>query len=339
MRVVALKIAVDAMGGDHAPGAVVEGVIDYLREYKNNASVILVGDQEKIEQELDRLQPSPNLDYSIYHASDVIPMGESPLVGLRKRKDASVSVAVQLVKDGKASAVVSAGNTGAVVMATKLKLRFLEGVERPAIAQILPNAKGISVVMDVGANIDCRPKQLLQFSIMGSIIAQEIFGIKKPRVGLLSIGEEESKGNELTREAFKMVEQSDLNFMGNVEGQDVYAGTADVIIMDGFVGNVLLKVSESLAVFMQQMIKKEVYANPLRKIGGLLLSGAFRAIAKKADYAEYGGSPLVGVRGTCIICHGRSNPKAIKNAIREASDFISHNIDKQIIDAIKKNKI
>lgn len=330
-----MKIAVDAMGGDFAPAAVVEGAIQFLKQDTTGTSLILVGDKPKIEKELERLD-AKGLNFSIHHASEIIDMGESPLFGLRKKKDSSISVAVQLVKEGQANAVVSAGNTGAVVMATKLKLRFLEGVERPAIAAILPNKKGHSVLLDLGANTDCKAKYLVHFALMGNIIARDILGIANPKVGLLSIGEEELKGNDLTREAFKMLEKAPVNFIGNVEGKDVYAGTADVIIMDGFVGNVVLKVSESLATFLVDIIKKEIFANPIRKLGGLLLYGAFKAIKRKADYAEYGGSPLIGVNGTCIICHGRSNPKAIKNAIRVAREFVDHNVDRHIIDIVKK---
>jgi glycerol-3-phosphate acyltransferase PlsX len=323
------------MGGDFAPAAVVEGAIQYLKQDKTGTSIILVGDKPRIEKELEG-HDAKGCRYTIHHASEIIDMGESPLFGLRKKKDSSISVAVQLVKEGEADAVVSAGNTGAFVMATKLKLRFLEGVDRPAIATILPNKKGHSVILDLGANTDCKPKFLAHFALMGNIIARDILGIEEPKVGILSIGEEELKGNDLTREAFKMLEKAPINFIGNVEGKDVYAGTADVIVMDGFVGNVVLKVSESLATFLVDIIKKEIYANPIRKLGGLLLFRAFRAIGRKADYAEYGGSPLIGVNGTCIICHGRSNPKAIKNAIKVAREFVDHNVDKHIIDIIKK---
>ncbi|HRZ86732.1 MAG TPA: phosphate acyltransferase PlsX [bacterium] len=330
-----MKIALDAMGGDFAPAAIVEGAVQFLREDKTGTSLILVGDRSKIEKELDRLGAA-SLNFTIHHASETIEMGESPLFGLRKKKDSSISVAAQLVKEGSSNAVVSAGNTGAVVMATKLKLRFLEGVERPAIATILPNRKGKTVLLDLGANTDCRPMQLVHFALMGNIIARDILGLESPRVGLLSIGEEESKGNDLTREAFKMLEKAPINFIGNVEGRDVYSGTADVVVMDGFVGNVVLKVSESLSTFLVDIIKKEIYANPIRKLGGLLLSGAFRAIGRKADYAEYGGTPLIGVNGTCIICHGRSNPKAIKNALRVAREFVDHNVDRHIINIVKQ---
>jgi phosphate acyltransferase len=330
-----MRIAVDAMGGDHAPQAIVEGAILAAREYPK-IEVILVGDKFRISALLNHVEKLPK-SISIQHASEVIEMGESPLLGLRKKKDSSIAVAVQLVKEGRADAVVSAGNTGAVVTATKLKLRFLEGIERPAIGTVFRHNKGVSLLLDAGANIDCIPRHLFEFAIMGSDYAKEILGYPKPRVGLLSIGEEASKGNELTKEVFSMLEKTNLNFIGNVEGRDLLTGAADVIICDGFVGNVVLKVGESVAVYFKELMKKEFTSNPIRKLGALLLTGAFRSIARKADYAEYGGAPLIGVRGTCIICHGRSNPKAIKNAIRVASEVVSHHVNQHIVESIKAN--
>ncbi len=321
------------MGGDHAPEAIVEGAIQAAKAQPRE-EIILVGDSKRLASVLDRLGSTP-ANIRLHHASQVIEMGESPLLGLRTKKDSSIGVAVQLVKEGQADAVVSAGNTGAVVAATKLKLRFLECIERPAIATVFRHAKGVSVLLDAGANIDCKPRYLFEFAVMGSAYSKDVLGYANPRVGLLSIGEEASKGNELTKEAFKLLERSTLNFIGNIEGRDVLTGTADVIICDGFVGNVVLKVGESVAAYFKQMMKKEFTANPVRKLGALLLSGAFKSIASTTDYAEYGGAPLVGVKGTCIICHGSSNPKAIKNAIRVATEFVAHHVNQHIVESMK----
>jgi len=328
-----MRVALDAMGGDHAPEAIVEGALLAAKE-QPQTQIILVGDKNRIASLLGRAQENHS-NIIIHHASQVIGMGESPLLGLRQKKDSSISVAVQMVKEGKADAVVGAGNTGAVVAATKLKLRFLECIERPAIATTFRHLSGISVLLDAGANIDCTPRYLFEFAVMGNVYAKEILGRSNPRVGLLSIGEEEGKGNELTKETFKLLERTNLNFIGNVEGRDVLSGTADVIVCDGFVGNVVLKVGESVAAFFKEMMKKEFMANPVRKFGAFLLSGAFRSIAHKTDYSEYGGAPLIGVKGTCIICHGSSNPKAIKNAIRVATEFVGHNVNTHIVEAMK----
>ncbi len=329
-----MRIAIDAMGGDHAPDAIVEGAIQAAKAQPDR-HIILVGDKDRVAATLRQHGGQSLANISLHHASQVIEMGESPLLGLRQKKDSSIGVAVQLVKDGHADAVVSAGNTGAVVTATKLKLRFLECIERPAIATVFRHQKGVSVLLDAGANIDCTPRYLFEFAVMGSTYAKELLGHPNPRVGLLSIGEEASKGNELTLQAFALLEKSKLNFIGNIEGRDVLAGRADVIICDGFVGNVVLKVGEGVAVYFKDMLKREFTANPLRKLGALLLRGAFKSIALKTDYAEYGGAPLIGVKGTCIICHGRSNPKAIKNAVQVASEFVAHHVNAHIVESMK----
>ena len=321
------------MGGDHAPGAIVEGAV-LAAQAQPDVQIILVGDKDRVSSVLNQSRVVPG-NIRIRHASQVVEMGESPLLGLRTKKDSSIAVAVQMVKEGEADAVVSAGNTGAVVTATKLKLRFLECIERPAIATVFRHDKGVSALLDAGANIDCTPRYLFEFAVMGSAYSKEILGHSNPRIGLLSIGEEASKGNELTKETFKLLERSKLNFIGNVEGRDILAGTADVIICDGFVGNVVLKVGESVAVYFKDLLKKEFTANPIRKLGALLLTGAFKSIARKTDYAEYGGAPLIGVKGTCIICHGRSNPKAIKNAIRVATEFVAHHVNQHIVESMK----
>jgi glycerol-3-phosphate acyltransferase PlsX len=249
---------------------------------------------------------------------------------VRRKKEASICVATRLVKQGAADAVISAGNTGASMAAALFILGSLPGVDRPAIATLLPTLKEVSVLIDAGANVDCKPKHLVDFAIMGHIYARDILGVAKPAVGLLNIGEEDSKGNELTKEAFQRLKEAPIHFIGNVEGKEVYAGTADVIVCDGFIGNVALKVSEGLADVLVQFLKREITATSLGKVGGLLLKPAFSRLKKKIDYAEYGGAPLLGINGISIICHGRSSPKAIKNAIRVAKESFEKGVNRHI---------
>ncbi len=308
-----MTIALDAMGGDSSPAAEVEGAVLAAREF--NAEVVLVGDEKLLRSELDKHRTA-GLPITICHASQRVEMHESPVSVLRKKKDSSIIVATKLVRDEKASAVVSAGHTGAAMAASLLILGPVKGVERPAIAAILPTLEGVAVMLDVGANVDCKPKHLYQFAIMGHAYAVKMLQKENPRIGLLSIGEEDTKGNILTRETFRYLKNSPLNFIGNVEGKDVYSGSADVIVCDGFIGNVALKISEAVADTMGKMLSREIKKSSSGKIGYLLLKKAFAAFKKKVDYAEYGGAPLLGVNGVSIICHGRSTPKAIKNAIR-----------------------
>ncbi len=319
-----MKIALDAMGGDYAPAATVEGAIEALKE-DGNISVILVGNETAIYSEL-RKRHCADLPIDIKHASQIVEMDESPLTALRRKKDSSVRVAVDLVKSGEADAMVSAGNSG-VVMATSLYvLGKLPGVERPAIAAVMPSLKDHFVLIDAGANVDCKPLHLYQFAIMGEAYARYIFDIESPRVGLLGIGEEDAKGNELTRESFKLIKDSHVNFMGNIEGKDIFSGEADVVVCDGFVGNIALKVSEGLAEAMSKMLKREILEHASGKIGSLFLKNALRNFKKKTDYSEYGGAPLLGISRPCIISHGRSTSKAIKNAVRVAGAFHSKGI-------------
>ncbi|MBI4682511.1 MAG: phosphate acyltransferase PlsX [Nitrospirae bacterium] len=327
-----MRIALDAMGGDYAPVTTVEGAIEALKEYKD-LSVILVGNEPEIQAELDK-KACTGMPISIHHASQVVEMDESPLAALRRKKDSSIRVAIDLVKAGGADAMVSAGNSG-VVMATALYvLGKLPGVERPAIAAIMPSLKDHFILLDAGANVDCKPLHLYQFAIMGEAYAKFIFDIEKPRIGLLGIGEEDAKGNDLTREAFKLIKRSHVNFIGNIEGQDIFSSEADVVVCDGFVGNIALKVSEGLAETIAKMFKRELVekAKESGKVGSLFFKDAFKSFKKKMDYSEYGGAPLLGISKPCIISHGRSSSNAIKNAIRVAGVFHS----KRIPDIISK---
>ena len=321
-----MKFAVDAMGGDKAPLSIVEGARAACEEL--GVEVLLVGDTPALSAALTSLGPTPPC-ISIVHAGTVIAMDESPLM-VRRKKDASICVATELVKSKEAVAVISAGNSGASMAAALFILGTLPGVDRPAIATALPTLNGVAVLIDAGANVDCKPKQLVEFAIMGHIYAKDILGITRPRVGLLSIGEEDSKGNEQTKEAFKLLKTTALHFIGNIEGRDIYAGNADVIVCDGFIGNVVLKVSEGLAEALTQFLKREIVASSLGKAGALLLQPAFKRFKKKIDYAEYGGAPLLGINGISIICHGRSSPMAIKNAIRVAKESCEKGVNLHI---------
>ena len=313
-----MKLALDAMGGDNAPSSLVEGAVLAAREY--GVEILLVGDEMLLRSELSR-HSGAGLSLSIVHAGQKVEMDESPSSVVRKKRDSSVWIATELVKRGEASAVISAGNTGASMATSLLILGTVAGVERPAIATLLPTFCGSSLMLDVGANVDCKPIHLLQFAIMGHVFAQKIMGVSSPRIGLLSIGEEDTKGNELTKEVFKELKRLPLNFIGNVEGRDVYSGAADVIVCDGFIGNVALKISEGLCDAIVKFLRREMLQSVRGRIGYLLLKPAFSNFKKKTDYAEYGGAPLLGIDGISIICHGRSSAKAIKNAVKVAIDF------------------
>ncbi len=321
-------IALDAMGGDYAPATTVEGAIEAVTDYKE-ISVILVGDEKQIKAELDKKNVS-GLPITIKHASEVVEMSDAPLAALRRKKDSSIRVAIDAVKAGEADAILSAGNSGVVMTTAIYVLGKLPGVERPSIATIMPGLKHHFVLLDVGANVDCKPSHLYQFAIMGEAYAKYILNIERPKIGLLSIGEEDAKGNELTKEAFKLIKNSHINFMGNIEGQDIYAGEADVVVCDGFVGNITLKVSEGLAKTITRMLKKEIIDSASAKLGGLFFKSAFKNFKRKTDYSEYGGAPLLGITKPCIISHGRSSAKAIKNAIKVANVFHQ----KKILDII-----
>ena len=324
-----LTIAVDAMGGDHAPKSEVSGAILAAKAF--GVRVILVGKKDVVEAELDTHSGWRSLPIEVHHASEVITMDDSAAKAMRQKRDSSIRVASRLVRDGVAHGVVSAGNTGAVMATAKLVQGVVKGVDRPALAQVFPTLKGTPTVMvDVGANVDCDPKMLAQFAVMGDIYSRVIFHNANPRVGILSIGEEEHKGNVLTKEATPLLKMLRLNFIGNVEGRDLFTGNTDVIVCDGFIGNVALKVSEGLVDVIKQMLQESLAATITRKIGYVLAREAFKDFRKRVDYSEFGGAPLLGVKGVCIICHGRSNANAIKNAIRVASEFAGNNINNRI---------
>ena len=329
-----MKIAVDGMGGDFAPQAIVEGAVLAAQEY--DASITLVGDEGRLERELDRLQAHA-LPITICHASEVVHMDEAPAMALRKKRFSSIRVAMQLVRSGEAQAVVSAGNTGAALGAATLILRPLRGIDRPAIATLLPTQKGASILLDVGANVDCKSTQLFQFGIMGDVFAKYILDKPYPAVGLLAIGEEATKGNDVTREAFLMLKQSDLNFIGNIEGKPFFRGVADVVVCDGFMGNVALKMCEGVAEMYGQALKTALTRTPWRRLAAALVRPALQDIRRRVDASEYGGAPLLGVNGTCIIGHGSSNPKAMKNAIRMAQRFLEGRVTERIQEEVERN--
>jgi len=326
-----IRVAVDAMGGDFAPVSEVAGAVAACQRW--GCDVVLVGDETLVRAELGKHRID-NLKISVQHASQVVGMEDSASDAVRKKKDSSIRVAFDLIKRGEAHAVVSTGNSGATMAAGMFVLKRVKGIDRPAIGTLLPNVKGMTLVLDMGANVDCKPLNLQQFAIMGSLYMQHVVGIKSPRVGLLSNGEEEKKGTELTRGAHRLLVESDLNYVGNVEGGDVFNGAVDVVVCDGFVGNVLLKVAEGLAVAMTSMLRSEIEARFLSKIGALLSRSAFRAFKKKVDPCEYGGAPLLGLDGTGVVCHGKATPLAIAIAIRQAQEFASIRVEEKLVHSI-----
>jgi len=325
-----MRIALDAMGGDFAPRNNVEGAVLALKEYPHLEKLFLVGDATTIGAELKRIGYQDQR-LEIFHASEVVDMHESAAKAIRQKKDSSISRSVDLVKNGSAQAVISAGHTGAAVAASVLKMRTLKGIERPAVACLLPTEVGVFVLIDAGANPDSSPENLLQFGIMGSVFSEQVLGNKRPKVALLSIGEEDVKGNDITKEAFKLLKASSLNFQGNIEGRDLYENPADVVVCDGFTGNVVLKTSESIAYSIFGWLRRELNRGLVRKVGAQLARGAFRDIYKKTNAEEYGGMPLLGVNGVCIIAHGSSSPVAIKNAIRAAAESVKQDLNPHIL--------
>jgi glycerol-3-phosphate acyltransferase PlsX len=325
-----MRIALDAMGGDFGPKNNVEGAVLASKEYRHIEKIFLVGDAMAIGAELKRIGYQDQR-IEIFHASEVVDMHESAAKAVRQKKDSSISRAVDLVKNGSAQAMVSAGHTGAAVAASVLKLRTLKGIERPAVACILPTEDGVFVLIDAGANPDSTPENLLQFGIMGSVFSEQVLGNKSPKVALLSIGEEDVKGNDITKEAFKVLKTSGLNFQGNIEGRDLYENPADVVVCDGFTGNVVLKTSESIAYAIFGWLRRELNRGFVRKLGAQLARGAFRDIYKKTNSEEYGGMPLLGVNGVCIIAHGSSSPVAMKNAIRVAAESVKQDLNPHIL--------
>jgi glycerol-3-phosphate acyltransferase PlsX len=320
-----LKIAVDAMGSDRSPAVEVEGAVQAASQF--GVPIVLVGKQEDVQPLLDR-HDTTGLSIEVVHASEVVTMEDSAATAARRKKDSSIRVAERLMRDGVVSGVVSAGNTGAVMATAKLVVGTLPVVDRPALSTVLPTQKSKpAILLDVGANVDCKPHHLEQFAIMGDIYSRAIFGIRRPRVGLLSIGEEDSKGNELTKEAFKSLKRAPVNFIGNVEGRDIFKGEVDVIVCDGFTGNVVLKLSEGLYETFTEMLRQELQKTLAAKVGYIFAQNAFRDFKRRLDYSEYGGAPLLGIKGITIVCHGRSNANAIKNAIRVAHEFCKHNVN------------
>lgn len=324
-----ITIAVDAMGGDQAPAPEVHGAVRAARS--QDVQILLVGREDVLRAELAGYDGWRDLNLRIVHASEAVTMEDSASKALRTKRDSSMRVAARLVRDGEAQGLVSAGNTGAMMAMSKTVLGMIPGVERPALANPFPTVKGRPAVMiDVGANVDSTPRMLAQFAVMGEIYSRLVFHTVRPRVGLLSIGEEEHKGNELTRAAAQLLKTLPLNFIGNVEGRDLYTGHADVIVCDGFIGNVALKVSEGLVDVVRHMLQESLAATITRKIGYVLSRAAYADFKKRVDYSEYGGAPLLGVRGVSIICHGRSNDNAIRNAIRVAAELASEHVNDRI---------
>jgi glycerol-3-phosphate acyltransferase PlsX len=326
-----MKIAVDAMGGDHAPGEVIRGAIHASREFL--LPIVLVGREDRVREELRRAGAGSD-ELEVANASEVVEMQEAPGVVLRKKKDSSIRVGLNLVADGKASSFVSAGNSGAVMAGALMILRKIRGVDRPAITATIPTPTGPIVLIDAGANVECKPAHLVQFGCMGDAFARKILGISRPRVGVLSIGEEDSKGTDLTRETAALFRKTGLSFVGNVEGRDFFAGKADVFVCDGFVGNVVLKTMEGMATALVDFLKQEILKSRMAKVGALMAGGAIRRVKTTLDYAEYGGAPLLGVKGGVVICHGSSDARAMKNAIRSAGSLHQCGVEEEIARAI-----
>ncbi len=327
----AIRIAVDAMGGDHAPREVVQGCLSVAREM-SQVEITLVGDEERISAELRGVSVPSNV--RVRHASQVIEMGESPVYAIRRKRDASIVHCAQMVQEGEADAFFSAGNSGAAMAVAALQIGRIPGIDRPAIAAAIPCKKGRFVLIDAGANVDCDPSHLLEFAIMGTVYAQVILNIPDPKIGLLSNGEEEGKGNQVVKLAHKLLHQSGLPFVGNIEGKDVFEGKADVVVCDGFVGNVALKIGEGTASFMVSLLEEEVRRNPLLMIPLSMFRGVIRRLKQRTDYAEYGGAHLLGVRGVCVIGHGRSHASAIANGVRLTARSVQERMAERIESAM-----
>jgi glycerol-3-phosphate acyltransferase PlsX len=328
-----MRIAVDVMGGDHGCGVVMDGVKLALQSNARIAELYVVGHKEEIEAALQRNRcRDPRL--RIIHASEVLTMADKPLAALRRKKDCSIIRAIELVRDGRAESVISAGNTGGLVAASSLILRRLDGVERPAIAAIMPTARSEFVLIDAGASPDCRPVHLLQFAIMGSLYSSVMLGHRNPSVGILSNGTEEFKGTEATRQALPLVRQTGLNFLGHIEGHDVFSGQVDVVVADGFVGNIVLKTAESLGKCVIDVLKSELTANPLRQLGATLSSGALKNIKRRMDPEAYGGAPVLGLNGNVFKIHGSARARVVMNVIRQATEAAQHHLNRQIVETV-----
>jgi glycerol-3-phosphate acyltransferase PlsX len=324
-----VKIVLDAMGGDRAPVSEIEGALLAVREL--GVQVALVGPERQLREELQRQAVGTGHALEVVDATEVIGMDEPVVQAIRRKRNSTISVGMRLVRAGEANAFISAGNTGAVMATAKMVIKTLSSIDRPAVAAILPTMiKRPTLLLDVGANAKCKPIHLLQFAIMGTTYAQVVLGIENPTVGLMSIGEEEGKGNQLTRETHKLLEQSTVNFVGNVEGRDIYTGHVNVIVCDGFTGNVILKTSEGVSEMLLQVLKKEFFSSLQTIIGGTMVPSAFEHFWRRFDYEEFGGAPLLGVKHVCVICHGRSSGRAIRNAIRVAADLCQKQVPQRI---------
>lgn len=331
-----MRIAVDAMGGDYAPQAIVEGALLAVRECPEISCLYLVGDRAAVAAEIARCGGNPGR-VEIHPATEVVGMGESPATAVRRKKDSSINRAMDLVKKGEADAVFAAGSTGAAVAAATLKLRTLEGVRRPGIAVAMPTPADKPVVLiDGGATTDCTPEILMQFAIMGVAYSRKVIGQAAPKVGLMSVGTEEAKGNLLSKETFELLEKAPVSFVGNVEGHDLFEGEVDVVVCDGFTGNVILKTSESVAHAISKWLKRELTRNPIRLLGALLLSGGLRALKRKTSQKTYGGAPLLGVNGICIIGHGSSDKIAAKNGILQAVQAVQYRVNEAILEGVRQ---
>jgi glycerol-3-phosphate acyltransferase PlsX len=330
-----MRIAVDAMGGDYAPSEIIKGAVSAAREL--DYEIILVGEEYSIQRYLNKYPPV-NDKITVKHASEIIGMDEPPTKSVRKKKDSSINIGMQLVKNNEADSFVSAGNTGAMVTSATLQLRTLEGVMRAGISIVMPTVKGRALLIDVGANIDCKPEHLLQYALMGDVYSRYVMNKKEVKVGLLSIGEEKTKGTNLVKETYKLLEDSSLHFIGNIDGKDIFSGRADVIVCDGFSGNIILKVLEGASEAIEGLLKQEINNNFISRLGALLSMPALARLKARVDYSEYGGAPLLGIDGICIISHGRSKAKAIKSAIKVAGDFANHKANRHIIEAVKSHK-
>src|SRR5438046_3100769 len=329
-----MKIALDAMGCDFGPPNLVAVAAMALKEYTHINKLYIVGDSAKIGSELKKLHCNDSR-IDVVHSTQVVEMSDSAWSAVRRKKDSSVSRAVDLVRHGDADAVVSAGHTGAAVAASTIKLRTLPGIDRPGIEAVLPTETNVFVLIDAGANIDARPEHLLQYAFMGTVYSRHVLGYKNPTVGLVSLGEEDVKGNEMTKEVFKMLKKSSLNFVGNIEGRHLFEDPVEVVVCDGFVGNVILKTCESISVAIFQWLKHELMRTKMRQVGAFLARDAFNTIKEKTNYEEYGGSPLLGVNGICIIAHGSSTPLAVKNGLRVAAESIEQQVNPHIVDEIR----
>jgi phosphate acyltransferase len=332
-----MRVALDAMGGDYAPSVNVEGAVETVNE-RDDIDIILVGNEPLIRQGLRNKRYDASR-ISIQHASEVVGMQDPPTTALRKKKDSSIRIGIDLVKAGGADAFVSAGHSGVVMATSLVLLGTSKGVVRPAIATVMPTLKDTFILLDAGANVDCKPEHLLQFALMGNTYCKLLLGKAIPKVALLSIGEEDTKGNELTKEAFKLIKNTRLNFIGNIEGKDMFTGKADVIVCDGFIGNIALKISEGLAETILKMLKREITSVSTGRIGYLMMKPAIKNFKKRTDYDEYGGAPLLGINGACIISHGRSSAKAIKNALKVASGYASKRVFEAISTAIEEELV